>query len=229
MVFLVDVGATIQAGSERIAAQAASLTIVPPGASSVTATGDGQIVRVFTALSTDLLALASNAAVYANGAPDVAPLVPWPEPPAGYQLRHYVLDEYTKPGTNMRIFRSRSLMLNIMTPRMVARDVSKLSPHSHVDFEQGSLAVTGNWVHHLRYPWTADLNDWKADEHVEMGNPSLLVRAHRARSPMRRSIPCRATLPSRRMASSTYSPHAGRRCSDAPSCKGRPPAVLPVA
>jgi hypothetical protein len=175
MVFLVDVGATIQAGSERIAAQAASLTIVPPGASSVTATGDGQIVRVFTALSTDLLALASNAAVYANGAPDVAPLVPWPEPPAGYQLRHYVLDEYTKPGTNMRIFRSRSLMLNIMTPRMVARDVSKLSPHSHVDFEQGSLAVTGNWVHHLRYPWTADLNDWKADEHVEMGNPSLLV------------------------------------------------------
>ncbi|UUZ64344.1 hypothetical protein LP417_04225 [Polaromonas sp. P1-6] len=113
--------------------------------------------------------------VYANGAPEVAPLLPWPDPPQGFKLRNYVLADHTRPDTNMRIFRSTNLMLNIMTPRTVARDVRKLSPHSHADFEQGSLAVKGDWVHHMRYPWTADMLDWKNDEHIEMGSPSLLV------------------------------------------------------
>lgn len=175
MVLLVDTGATIQAGGQNIVARAETLTIVPPGASRVTAMSDGQIVRVLSSRADDLLALASNADIYARGAPEVAPLVPWPDPPGGFKLRNYVLDEHTRPDTNMRIFRSTSLMLNIMTPRMMARDVRKLSPHSHGDFEQGSLALKGSWVHHMRYPWATDMNDWKADEHIEMGSPSLLV------------------------------------------------------
>lgn len=175
MVLLADAGATIEAGGERIEAQAETLTIVPPGASTITMKGDGQIVRVFSTLAADLLALAGNAAVYAAGAPEVAPLKPWPNPRAGFKLRHYVLAEHTQAGTNMRIFRSCNLMLNVMTQRMVARDVSKLSPHSHTDFEQGSLALQGDWVHHMRYPWGPDMHAWKADEHIEMGSPSLLV------------------------------------------------------
>ncbi len=175
MVFMVDVAAVIEANGASIEARPETLTIVPPGASSIVAQGDGQIVRVFSAQAGDLVAAASNAEVYANGAPEVAPLVPWPDPPEGFKLRHYVLADHIKPDTNMRIFRSTNLMLNIMTPRMVARDVRKLSPHSHADFEQGSLALKGDWVHHLRYPWTADMTDWKNDEHLEMGSPSLLV------------------------------------------------------
>ena len=62
-----------------------------------------------------------------------------------------------------------------MTPRMAARDVSKLSPHSHVDFEQGSLAIQGDWVHHMRYPWGPDLNAWRGDEAIGVGSPSLTV------------------------------------------------------
>jgi hypothetical protein len=175
MVFLVDVAAAIEASGATIQARPDTLTIVPPGVSRITAQGDGQIVRVFSTQASDLVAAASNANVYANGAPEVAPLVPWPDPPQGFKLRNYVLAEHTRPDTNMRIFRSTNLMLNIMTPRMVARDVRKLSPHSHADFEQGSLAVKGDWVHHMRYPWTADMLDWKNDEHIEMGSPSLLV------------------------------------------------------
>ena len=175
MVFMVDVAAVIEANGASIEARPDTLTIVPPGASSIMAQGDGQIVRVFSAQACDLMAAASNAEVYAKGAPEVAPLVPWPDPPEGFKLRHYVLADHTKPDSNMRIFRSTNLMLNIMTPRMVARDVRKLSPHSHADFEQGSLALKGDWVHHLRYPWTADMTDWKNDEHIEMGSPSLLV------------------------------------------------------
>jgi mannose-6-phosphate isomerase-like protein (cupin superfamily) len=175
MVFLADVPATIEAGDEILAAQTETLTIVPPGASRVTALAAGRIVRVFSAHAGDLAALADNAAVYAQGSPGVAPLLPWPDPPAGFKLRNYAVNDYTRPDSNMRIFRSTNLMINVMTRRMVARDVRKLSPHSHADFEQGSLALQGDWVHHMRHPWTPDMNEWKADEHLEMSSPSLLV------------------------------------------------------
>jgi mannose-6-phosphate isomerase-like protein (cupin superfamily) len=137
--------------------------------------GAGQVVRLFSHLAQDLLALAGNAADYAQPAPDVAPLVPWPTPADGFKLRNYPLAQHTQEGSNMRLFRSTNLMLNVMTPRMVARDVSKLSPHSHADFEQGSLSLRGTWVHHMRYPWVPDMRAWRGDEHVEVGSPSLTV------------------------------------------------------
>lgn len=175
MVYLVDTAAVIEAGKERIEASADSLTIVPPGASRVTLSGAGQVVRVFSTKASDLASAAGNAGLYAAGAPEVAPLQAWPDPVGGFKLRNYLVSEHTKPDSNMRIFRSSNLMINIMTARKVARDVHKLSPHSHTDFEQGSLAVSGDWVHHMRYPWTQDMTTWKEDEHLEMGSPSLLV------------------------------------------------------
>jgi mannose-6-phosphate isomerase-like protein (cupin superfamily) len=175
MVVTHEVGATISAGTETIEVGPDSLTIVPPGASKVTLAGAGEIVRVFSSKATDLAARASNADAYPGHPADVAPLVEWPEPVGGYKLRSYRLADHVREGTNMRIFRSRNLMLNVMTPRMVARDTSKLTPHSHADYEQGSLAIGGTYVHHLRYPWTPDLATWRDDEHVEMASPSVLV------------------------------------------------------
>lgn len=174
-VFVHSGGARIQAGAEQIDAGPETVTIVPPGASRVEATAAGTIVRVFSNRAADLAQASVNQAVYADGAPEVAPLVPWPDPPAGFKLRHYVLAEHVRPDSNMRIFRSTNLMVNVMTPRMVARDVRKLSPHSHTDFEQGSLALRGDWVHHMRYPWTADMNDWREDQAIQVGSPSLTV------------------------------------------------------
>jgi mannose-6-phosphate isomerase-like protein (cupin superfamily) len=175
MVFLPESGATFRAGGETLEAAADSLTIVPPGDSELVLRDAGQVVCVFSHEAKDLLALAGNAADYAEGAPDVAPLVPWPTPAAGFKLRNYPLAQYTQADSNMRIFRSTNLMLNVMTPRMVARDVRKLSPHSHADFEQGSLAIRGDWVHHVRYPWVADMTAWRDDAHIEVGSPSLTV------------------------------------------------------
>jgi mannose-6-phosphate isomerase-like protein (cupin superfamily) len=175
MVLLVDLPARIEAGDAHCDAAPETLTIVPPGNSRVTALADGCIVRVFSSRAEDLARAAGNAAVYASGAPEVAPLVPWPDPVGGYALRNYVLADHIQAGTNMRIFRSTNLMLNIMTPRMVARDVHKLSPHVHVDFEQGSLALSGEWQHHLRHPWGADMTTWRDDEHIRIGSPSLTV------------------------------------------------------
>ena len=174
-VFTPDCAAEIEAGIERLDAAAETLSIVPPGASTVTARGTGLIVRVFTTRAEDLLAKAVNAATYADGAPDCAPLVDWPEPTDGYHLRNYVLSEYAKEDSNMRVFRSRGLMVNVLAKREVASDVRKLSPHQHADFEQGSLAVSGTYVHHLRFPWGPDMNGWRDDEHAEIGSPSLTV------------------------------------------------------
>lgn len=175
MVFMALVPASIEAADGCVEAAADSLTIVPPGRSRVVVRARGALVRVFSTSATDLLALCANGDTYADGAPDVAPLVPWPNPPAGFKLRNYSLAEYVKPGSNMRIFRSTNLMINMLMKREVPRDTTRLSPHTHADFEQGSLAIGGTYVHHCRYPWTPDLSQWREDEHVEVGSPSLMV------------------------------------------------------
>lgn len=175
MVLLAKTGATIQAGKDKIEAAAESLTIVPPGASTVTATGNGQVVRVFSNRAEDMALLAVNASTYADGAPEVAPIKPWPAPSGGFKLRNYLPYSYDKPDTNMRVFRSTNLMINVLTKRDAPRDLSKLSPHSHEDFEQASLVMEGDYAHHLRWPWTPDQSLWREDEHIEIGSPSVTI------------------------------------------------------
>lgn len=165
----------VQAGSESLQAGPDSLTIVPPGPSTLRAEGAGLVVRIFSSDVTDLTALADNQATYATPNPDAAPLVAWPDPVGGFKLRHYPLAEHITEGSQMRIFRTCKLMVNPLLKRPVARDVRKLSPHSHADFEQGSLALSGTYVHHLRYPWGPDMTLWQEDQAEQMGSPSLLV------------------------------------------------------
>ncbi|MFZ9552552.1 MAG: hypothetical protein ACO27R_11720 [Hylemonella sp.] len=167
---------SVQAGGETLQAAADSLTIVPPGSSRLeVATGSGLIVRIFSSDVTDVLVLADNHATYQAPNPDVSPLVAWPEPVGGYRLRNYPLANYVSEGSQMRVFRTRKLMVNPLMKRSVPRDVKKLSPHSHADFEQGSLALSGTYVHHLRYPWGPDMTLWRDDEAQQMGSPSLLI------------------------------------------------------
>ena len=170
--------ALIEARGERVLAGPESLTIVPPGASSVTMEADGPLVRVFSNRAGDVAAQAGNAATYADGAPEVAPIAPWPEPVGGFRLRHYAMRDYASPDPTplkMRVFRSTNLMINIFEKWPRRRDETKLSPHSHDDFEQISLALEGSFVHHLRYPWGPDKTQWRADEHVRHASPSALV------------------------------------------------------
>jgi mannose-6-phosphate isomerase-like protein (cupin superfamily) len=175
MVLLGGIPATIRAGAESIEAAPESLTIVPPGPSEIVANGSGHLVRVLSNRADDLAAKAENADAYADGATEVTPLVPWPDPPGGFQLRNYKPFEYDKPETNMRLFRCTNLMINVLTKRSAPRDVKNLSPHSHDDFEQASLLLEGDYIHHLRYPWISDMSKWRADEHMEIGSPSVVV------------------------------------------------------
>jgi mannose-6-phosphate isomerase-like protein (cupin superfamily) len=175
MVLTVDTGASVTDDGGKIEAVAESLTIVPPGRSAVIAKGNGRIVRIFSIMTDDLARQAENVAIYADGAPEVAPIVPWPDPPGGYMLRNYVLADYQRADANQRIFRCTNLMVNVLVKRDAPRDTRKLSPHSHDDFEQASLVLEGDYLHHMRYPWSPDMSEWRADEHLEIGSPSVTV------------------------------------------------------
>jgi hypothetical protein len=99
----------IDADGEQIEAKAESLIIVPPGASRVTVRKSGTLVRVFYSRATDLVAKAANVATYADGAPEVAPIVPWPTPIGGFRLRHYAMRDFPSSDPSplkMRVFRS---------------------------------------------------------------------------------------------------------------------------
>jgi mannose-6-phosphate isomerase-like protein (cupin superfamily) len=170
--------ATIKAGNEEIEASDDSLTIVPPGPSVVTARGEGLIARIITSQAKDLLDKAWNAATYADGAPEVAPVQPWPDPVDGFKLRHYPLAPYYDPKGDRiqpRLFRSTNMMVNLFAHYHTRRDTAALSPHWHEDFEQASLTLDGTWVHHMRWPWNANLAEWRPDNHDEIPTPSVII------------------------------------------------------
>lgn len=177
------ISATIEAGSETIEAGSDSLTIVPPGASRITATAKGTIARVFSKASEDIMALASNASVYADGAPELAAPDLWPEPHDGFKLRHYPLAQYADPNGDRiqpRVFRSTNMLVNLFAHYKTRRDTKALSPHWHDDFEQMSLTLNGTWIHHMRYNRGPDLNEWWPDDDSEMATPSVMVIPARA-------------------------------------------------
>ena len=167
--------ATVTAGGETKAVEGFSVVMVPPGDSSVTINGGGRFIRLLTTQAADLVALCPNAGSYSTPRANIPPFQAWPEPVGGYKIRAYSLDVPKEPGRFGRIFRCTTFMVNYLDPQVGPRDITKLSPHHHDDFEQCSLAVEGAFMHHLRWPWTVDMNAWREDEHQHFGTPSALV------------------------------------------------------
>jgi hypothetical protein len=168
-------GAEITWGHERVTVSGHSITFVPAGASSVTLLGGAKVVRMMTTRSEDLNRLCSNAVSYATAHPNLPPFEPWPEATGGRKIRSYSLDVAVTPGRFGRIFRCSTFMVNFLEPKLGPRDTTKMSPHHHDDFEQCSLALAGTFIHHMRWPWTTDMGQWRDDDHERCGSPSIAV------------------------------------------------------
>jgi len=170
-----DTRVSIETPSEKVSVDGHRLVVLPPGPSAIHVETGGRVIRVLTSRAQDLAARASNAAAYEQAHPFVAPQEPWPDPVGGYKVRVYDLDVARDPSRFGRIFRCTTIMVNWTEPRTGPRDPAKLSPHSHPDFEQCSLVLEGQWIHHLRWPWTTNLHDWRSDDHEHVGSPSVTV------------------------------------------------------
>ena len=152
------------------------VAIVPGGDSTVTLDTDADVVRLFDVRTTDLLPLCHNADSYREPHPRVALLEPWPDPVDGPRIRTYRnADHPLEEGRFGRIFRSSAFMVNFGDPRPGPRNPNRMSPHHHDDFEQCSLTVAGDYVHHVRTPWTAKLSQWLPDEHAQVASPAVAI------------------------------------------------------
>jgi mannose-6-phosphate isomerase-like protein (cupin superfamily) len=177
VVLLADdaLSATVRAPGEEVSASGRTMLVVPPGDSTVTVTGKGRVLRLLTTRSGDVAALAANAPSYDQRHENIAPWQPWPEPVGGYRVRSYDLTVPPLDNPRFRLYRCTTFMVNFIDPKEGPRDPSKLSPHKHDDFEQCSIVLAGEYVHHIRWPWTTDKANWRPDEHEEVVAPAVTV------------------------------------------------------
>lgn len=170
-----EVGVEHSTGDEVVSEPA--VVFIPPGTSTVRVLGGGTVVRLIASSTAPALAArCSNADDYTEPDGNVAEFVAWPDPPAGHRVRVYRLAEHPlEQGRFGRIFRSTTVMVNVLAEDGEPRDPAKLSPHHHDDFEQVSLQIHGDYVHHLRVAWTADSTAWRDDEHHHCVAPAVVV------------------------------------------------------
>ncbi len=160
-------------GTQRVSGY--SIAFVPPGPSTIRLLSKTRIVRLVTPKATDLADIAANADAFKGEHPSVPPFKPWPAPASGLKLKWYSLDVPQEAGRFGRIFRCTTFMINYLDLRHGPRDRTKVSPHHHDDFEQCSLALSGTFTHHIRWPWTSDMTIWREDEHQTCESPSICV------------------------------------------------------
>lgn len=165
----------ISAGEETTYVPGNSIAFVPPGSSIVRVKRPGRLLLLWTTRSDDLCARCVNASSYTAAHPNIPPFEPWPVPAQGLKLRHYSLNVPDEPGRFGRIWRCTTFMVNFVPAQQGPRDITKLSPHHHDEFEQGSFALDGAFMHHIRWPWTPNMNAWRPDDHARCESPSLAV------------------------------------------------------
>lgn len=153
-----------------------SVAVLSAGANGVRLDSDGRLLRVFAARSTRLSERALNRDDYRMADGRIPAFRPW-APVAQERVPQVIrLAEIPlTPERFGRIFRSDAAMINIFLPSDGPRDPSALSPHSHQDFDQLSLQLSGDYVHHVRTEWGPDSTAWRDDLHRACSSPAAAI------------------------------------------------------
>ena len=173
-----EAGGELETASGIHQIPARSFVIAAPGKVDIHLPENGYVYALSTGVTAPAKELAINAAVYEHADHRVKPISTTSTQTSHThaELRIYQIDDIPFPAENSRLkfLRTHSMSINWVEYEG-PRDRTKLSPHAHSDFEQGSLAIAGNFVHHIRTPWIADANQWEEDKHIEAAAESVLV------------------------------------------------------
>lgn len=148
-----------------------AVVIVPSGSYAIELTGSGEVYI----LSTDRSDVDSTVAPPRDER--VRPIgTPRQRVVRHGEVRIHPITEIAIPPDNgrLRFLQSETMSINWVEYDGV-RDRTGLSPHAHSDFEQVSLAIAGEFVHHLRTPWGRDADLWRDDAHLSAGPASIVV------------------------------------------------------
>jgi mannose-6-phosphate isomerase-like protein (cupin superfamily) len=158
-------------------APAASIILLPPGSYAMTFEDAGEAYLFSTARLDAKAENAVNAAAYQIADAHVAPLgAPFRRVRGDNALQVLPIASIAAPEDNKRLKFLQSATMSINWVEYDGpRDRTSLSPHHHEDFEQGSLAISGTFIHHLRMPWGRNADHWREDEHIHAEAGTMLV------------------------------------------------------
>jgi hypothetical protein len=176
MLLFPDMGGQVRVGRTMTAIPPRAVCILPAGAFEATLNAPGLIVALFSDFSAERASTAGNAAEYVRANARVAP-VDTPYHRASAEGARVIEVDRIEPAAGrprLKMIQSATMSINWVEYEG-ERDRTKLSPHSHEDFEQGSLAIHGAYLNHLRLPWGPDATAWREDLHVGAPEKSLTV------------------------------------------------------
>ncbi len=178
ILILPERGATLATEFETIEIVARSIAVVPAGRAQLTLPEGARVFALTTARTDTDQGHIVNSTDYQTLDERVLPIARPMERLAkgAAQVRVYQVDEVPFPDGNPRLkfFQSATMSIN-WVEYDGQRDRTKLSPHAHDDFEQGSLAIVGDFVHHIRTPWASNAELWREDQHIEASAGSMAI------------------------------------------------------
>jgi mannose-6-phosphate isomerase-like protein (cupin superfamily) len=177
LLLLPNVGAML-GGDHEAALPGHAIAILPGGSHELTTTEPGE-VYVLSTDRLDAVALTdpTNGQAYRERDGRVRPVgQAYARVTAQDTIRVYRIEDIAIPPDNgrLRFLQSATMSINWVEYEGV-RDRSGLTPHSHADAEQASLAIEGQFVHHLRTPWGRDAEQWRDDQHLSAGPATAII------------------------------------------------------
>ena len=162
--------------SAPAAAVSGATILIVPGRATITAATNATVVEAAAWADLEAIPTAVNDAAYTDPMPRLTEPAVRRVRDLQTGIRSYPLAAYSpSPDRFGRMIVSSNVMANLLETEDGPRDVSRLSPHTHDDFEQCSITTRGRYLHHWRTPWTPALPDWQADQHVEYDSPGIAV------------------------------------------------------